>query len=34
MKAYSIDLRLKLVDAVDRGMARQALEETIVDALQ
>ncbi len=40
MKAYSNDLRLKLVDAVDRGMARQvvaytrgALEEAIPDAL-
>ena len=40
MKVYSKDLRLKLVDAVDRGMARQvvaytrgALEEAIPDAL-
>jgi len=37
MKAYSKDLRLKVVDAVDRGMARQgvaytheALEEVIL----
>jgi hypothetical protein len=40
MKASWKDLRLKLVDAVDRGMARQevahareALEEAIPDAL-
>jgi hypothetical protein len=40
MKAYSNDLRLKLVDAVDRRMARQevahtrgALGEAIPDAL-
>jgi hypothetical protein len=40
MKVYSKDLRLKLVDAVDRGMARQgvahtreALGEAIPDAL-
>jgi len=40
MKAAWKDLRLKLVDAVDRGMARQevahtreALEEAIPDAL-
>jgi hypothetical protein len=40
MKAYSNDLRLKVSDAVDRGMARQrvahtreALEEAIPDAL-
>ena len=39
MKVYWKDLRLKLVDAVDRGMARQgvahtreALGETIPDA--
>ena len=40
MKVYSKDLRLKLVDAVDRGMAcqgvahtREALGEAIPDAL-
>ena len=40
MKPFWKDLRLKLVDAVDRGMARQevahtreALEEAIPDAL-
>jgi hypothetical protein len=40
MKASWKDLRLKLVDAVDRGMARQevahtheALDETIPDAV-
>ena len=40
MKATWKDLRLKLVDAVDRGMARQevahtreALDEAILDAL-
>jgi len=40
MKVYSKDLRLKLVDAVDRGIAcqgvahtREALGEAIPDAL-
>ena len=40
MKAYSNNLRLKLVDAVDRGMAskevartREALDESIPDTL-
>jgi hypothetical protein len=40
MKAYSNDPRLKVLDAVDRGMARQevahtheALDETIPDAV-
>jgi len=40
MKAYWKDLRLKLVDAIDRGMpclgvapTREALEEAIPDAL-
>ena len=40
MKAYSKDLRLKVLDAVDRGMARQevahtceALDEAMPDAL-